>query len=199
METVLKQGYEKILKLFYSDPQVQIHLRDIARKAKLQGNSAFRFLKSLEDEGFLFSRREGNLKKYGLQKNDQTYAVLAFFDIMRLHDLPRLRRQAILSFIHSLQEKPIIAFVFGSTAKRTFHDQSDIDLLLVVNKKINTKEAEGYADAQTAHRIHCIQLTVPQFRDELKLQNNQVVQAAIKTGYPITNHFEYYRMLYEGI
>ncbi len=195
METILKPGFEKILALFYQDKSAKIHLRDIARKTKLNENSAFRFLKELEKNGLLLSKKDGNLKKYELQKNDKVYSILAYFDVVKLNKLPSLRKKAIFYFLDNLKEKPIIAFVFGSTAKKTYKEQSDIDILLIVNKKIDTKESENYADAQTGLRISCFQITIQEFIDELKLKRDHVVQAAISTGYPITNHIEYYRMI----
>ena len=44
-------------------------MRDIARKTELNENSATRFLKQLEEEGALVSKREGNLKKYYLNSS----------------------------------------------------------------------------------------------------------------------------------
>ncbi len=200
METILKEGYEKILSIFYNNKSASIHLRDIARKAKLNENSASRFLKKLEKEKILISRKDGNLKKYELKKNDIVYSVLSYFDIISLNNLPKIRKNAIIYFLDKLKEKPVIAFLFGSTAKNTYSDKSDIDLLLIVNKTINTKEAEEYTDSQTAIKINCIQINFEEFKEELKLKKDKVIQSAVKTGYPVTNHIEYYREVYnEGI
>lgn len=196
MITILNKGYEKILQLFYSNKSTKIHLREIARRTKLNENSVFRFLKDLEEGKYLVSTKDGNLKKYELLKNDKNYAILAYFDIMRLNNLSSLRRRAVLYFLEHLDEKPIVAFLFGSTAKNTYKEQSDIDLLLIVNRKIATKESESYVDAQTTMRISCAQITVKEFIKESKLKEDHVIQAAINTGYPVTNHIEYYRMLY---
>ncbi len=200
MKTILNSGFEKILTLFYQDKSAKIHLRDIARKTKLNENSAFRFLKELEKSRLLLSKKDGNLKKYELQKNEKVYSVLTYFDVLKLNKLPNLRKKAVFYFLDTLKEKPVIAFVFGSTAKNTYKEQSDIDILLIVNKKIDTKKSEDYTDAQTGIRVSCFQITIQEFIDELKLKRDHVIQAAINTGYPITNHIEYYRMIYnEGI
>jgi len=193
METILKEGYEKILSIFYTDKSARIHLRDIARKAKLNENSTSRFLNKLEKEKILTSRKEGNLKKYWLTNNDIVYLVLTHFDVIKFNNLPRIKKNAIIYFLQEIKEKPLITILFGSTAKCISSEKSDIDLLLIVNKKVNTKEAEEYVDSQTATKINCIQITLDDFKKELKLKNDKVIQSAIKTGYPITNHIEYYR------
>ena len=137
MVTISKTGHNKILRLFYEDKKARLHLREIARKTKLYANSATRFLKQLEDEGFLFSEKDGNLKKYGIKKSEKLSNIFASFDIERLDKLPLARKRAINYFIDKLREKPIIVLLFGSTAKETFRRDSDIDLLLIVNNKID--------------------------------------------------------------
>ena|SRR3989344_3915417 len=197
METILKQGYEKIISIFYQNKLAKIHLREIARKTNLNENSATRFLKELEQNKILIARKDGNLKKYELLLRDKVYSIFSFFDINRFNNLPNLRQKAILYFLQEIKEKPIIAFLFGSTAKNTYKEQSDIDLLLIVNKKIDISKAKEYVDAQTALRISCFQISIDEFKKELKLKQDHVIQAAINTGYPLTNHLEYYRMLYD--
>lgn len=200
METIIKSGYEKILKLFYNEKSAGIHLRDIARRTKLNENSASRFLNDLENKKLLNSKKEANLKKYYLIKNDIIYSIFSHFDIIKFNNIKSIRKNAILYFLNKLEEKPIICIIFGSMAKNIYNESSDIDLLLIVNRKINTNEAEKYADSQTAIKISPIQINYNDFKEELKLKKDNVIQSVINTGYPLTNHIEYYRTVYdEGI
>src|SRR3989344_2854600 len=75
MVTILKTGYDKIMRLFYKDKSLSLHLREIARQTKLHGPSATRFLGSLEKDGILKSKKDGNLKKYSLIKNKPAYLI----------------------------------------------------------------------------------------------------------------------------
>jgi len=200
METLFNKGYYKILQLFYSQKSAKIHLREIGRRTKLNENSVSIFLKKLEKHKIISSMKEGNLKKYGLMQNDKVYNVLAYFDVLRFTTLPHIRQSAILQFLDALDEKPVIALLFGSTAKQTATQESDIDVLLIVNKKIQTKEAIKRVDAQTAQKISDFQVTMKEFMQELKLKQDHVVQSAIQTGFPLTNHLTYYRgMYYENV
>lgn len=200
METILKPGFDKILSIFYTDKSASVHLRDIARRTSLNENSAFRFLKKLEKQGILISKWDANLKKYGIVKSDISYSIFAYFDMLRLMQLPSIRRNAIAYFMDVLKDKPICVIIFGSTAKKTYSDNSDIDLLLIVNSILKTDKAEAYADSQTGLKINVIQVTYDDFKKELKLKNDKVVASAVNTGYPVTNNIEYYRwILNEGV
>jgi predicted nucleotidyltransferase len=195
MTTILKRGIKAILSLFYNNHNTSIHLREISRQTKLEGQSIVRYLNSLEKEKILFSKKEGNQKKYNLRNNDIVYSLLSLFDIEKYNKLPFIKKQAIEYFLNNIDEQPIIAFLFGSTAKGTYRNDSDIDILLIVNKKINTSNGGKIAQAQTNQIINDFQINYKNFIDELKLKNDKVIQAAIETGFPLTNHIIYYRCI----
>ena len=196
MQGILKEGYWKILGLFYKGKDKKIHLRDIARQTKMNENSASRFLVSLEKQNILKSEKDGNLKKYSIRKNNVVYSIFMLFDIEKFNKLPLLRRNAINYFFKELEEKPLVLFLFGSTAKETFTNKSDIDLLIIVNKKIKTEDAQRYAESQTGIRISCFQIKYSAFLKELKTQEDKVIGSAVTTGYPLTNHIKFYEEYY---
>lgn len=196
MENILNKGYWKILELFYKEKDKKIHLRDIARKTKMNENSASRFLNTLEKQNILKSERDANLKKYFIRKNNKVYATLSLFDIEKFNKLPISRRHAIEFFFKYLEKKPIILVLFGSTAKETFTNKSDIDLLMIVNERIKTEDAEKHVSAQTGIRISCFQINYKDFLNEIKTKNDKVIASAVNTGYPITNHIKFYEEYY---
>jgi len=184
------------MQLFYRDKAARLHLREIARQAGLHVPSATRFLNALEKDRILKTEKEGNLKKYSIRKDRQAYLVFAMFDVEKLERLPDIRKRAISHYLDSLPEKPVFAVLFGSTAKETYRESSDIDILIVSNRKMNAKPAEREADAVTAVRISTFQITCKDFLQERKLKEDKVVQSAINTGYPLINHIAYYEALY---
>ena len=199
MTTILNHGTERVLRLFYGAPE-ELHLREIARKTGLYGQSITRYLNQLEKDNILNSRKDANLRKYSLRKNKKVFSILAFFDVERFEKLPFARKNALKHYFSKLEQKPVFAILFGSTAKETFKDNSDIDLLLVTNRKLSTKEAEKEASALTAMKVSTFQITYAHFIQEIKLKSDPVVQSAIFSGYPIYNHIAYYEELnYERV
>ena len=133
MATLLKPGINKILHVFYRKKNEKIHLRELARETKMYGQGISRYLNELEKNKILKSEKIGNLKQYSLLKNQQVYAILAIFDVEKPQKLPILRKNAINTYINALPSSPIFAVVFGSTAKETYKDESDIDILIVMS------------------------------------------------------------------
>jgi predicted nucleotidyltransferase len=196
MMSLIKSGHWKILQLFYTDKTAKLHLREIARKAKLHEPSTTVFLKSLEKDTVLKSEKDGNQKKYTLKLNYKTYSMFQLFDLERFNSLPSIRKNAIKYFLEHLADKPLIMFVFGSTAKGVFKEDSDIDLLLI--SKIKTDEAEKHSENLTGIKISVFQMTLVDFSKEIKLKEDPVIQSAITTGYPVLNNLYYYEVLYDG-
>ena len=193
MITLFKTGYTKIMRLFYRDKDVRLHLRDMSRKTKLHEPSISRFLKNLEKEKILKSEKEANLKKYFINKSKETYFMFEFFDMEKYNKLPNIRKDAMKHYLNKLNEKPIFVILFGSTAKETYSKDSDMDLLLVLNNKIKIDDAEKEVDALTAVKISTFQIIYEDFLEELKLKNDKVVQSALKTGYPLIIIFYFMR------
>ncbi|MDP2749370.1 MAG: nucleotidyltransferase domain-containing protein [Nanoarchaeota archaeon] len=199
MTTLLKPGNEKVLRIFYENKGNSFHLRELARKTKLYGQSITRYLNQLEKVDILKSEKEGNLKKYSLKKNKQVYAALALFDIEKYERLSSIRKNAIASYLSMLKEKPVFVVLFGSTGKETYRSDSDIDLLIITNRKIETKAAEKEADMLTSVKISTFQMIYSEFIKEIKMKEDLVVQSAMFSGYPVINHIAYYEALNERV
>ncbi|MEK6963308.1 MAG: nucleotidyltransferase domain-containing protein [Nanoarchaeota archaeon] len=200
MITILKSGYWKIVQLFYKDKSTKLHLREIARQTGLHEPSTTRFLNALEKDHILKSEKDGNLKKYSITQSNRAYSLFELFDLERFEKLPSIRKNAVKAYLKKLPEKPIFVILFGSTAKETYIKESDIDLLIITNNRVSSKEAEKEADALTAMKISTFQMTYKAFIIELKMKEDKVVQSAIESGYPIINHIQYYEVLCdEGI
>ena len=196
MITILKSGYWKIMQLFYKDKTTKLHLREIARQDKLHEPSVTRFLNSLEKDQILKSKKDGNLKKYSIRQSKRTYILFESFDLEKFERLPSIRRNAVKTYLDNLPEKPVFAVLFGSTAKETYKEDSDIDILIITNNKISAEKAEKEADALTAMKISSFQIIYKDFLIDLKMKEDKVVQSAIQSGYPLINHIQYYEVLY---
>lgn len=197
MKTLLKPSMWKILELFYNNRNHPIHLRDIARKARLNESTTSTHLKNLVKTGILKVEKDANLKKFYLNKT-RIPEIFPLFDSEKLESLPLLRKDAIKLYLNKLDKKPLFVIVFGSSAKGTFRDDSDIDLLEVGHSKERDENAEKYAETQTGIKLQVFKITEENFKDELRIKKDNVVMSALNTGFPVFNAKYFYEVLYNG-
>lgn len=194
METLFKPAAWRIFRLFYNNRNSPLHLRGIARGAKLNESSASRHLNSLVRTGILNEMKEANLRRFTV-KRIAIPKLFPLFDDEKLDSLLLLRRSAIREYLKSLDRKPLLTVIFGSTADKNYTEDSDIDILEVFSGRTDTEAARKHAEAQTGIRIHSFQLTEDEFNEELKEQQDMVVLSALETGFPVWNHRYYYELI----
>lgn len=121
-----------------------VHMRELSRRLKLGMPAVKNHVDKLLKEGVITKRYEGrNLKLYVNRKNRSLTSYLYQIESMRLKRLPKSISNAVFDLVSSLENKPLIAAVFGSYAKGTFTKTSDLDVMLVFNKP--TEEVEKKA------------------------------------------------------
>ena len=196
MTTIFNFGIRRILYLFYQQKKQSIHLREILRRTGISGRGLLQYLQILEQEKILSSHKQGNMKLYTVVPAKRTFSIFTLFDVEKERTLTQRRKDALSAYIQMLPEQPVFVILFGSTAKGTAKEESDVDILLITNKKIKTKDAEKEADILYAIKISTFQMVYKDFLKELKLKDDPVVQSALKTGFPILNHIAYYEAMY---
>jgi predicted nucleotidyltransferase/predicted transcriptional regulator len=195
MKTIISKPIKKILELFYEDHDKKIHLREICRKTNLNENTVSQILSRLVEENLLNYEKRSNLKEYFMINNRKSNIIFSLFDLEKFDKIPKIRKKAINLYLENLPEFPLIVVLFGSTAKENFNDNSDIDLFLVVNKKIDDQKAKDYSESQTGIQINSFQINLKDFELEIQLKRDKILQSAIKTGYPIENPELFYKKI----
>lgn len=185
-----------MLRAFYQEKDKKFHLRELARKIKINESSISRHLNALIKNKVLTVEKEGNLKKFCLSKK-LVPVIFPILDKEKLESLPNMRKIAISDYLKKRKEKPLIAIVFGSTAKGTSKEDSDLDILLIGNIKKDII-AINYVESQTGIKIQEFITDEDSFRLDLKLKEDAVLQSAISTGFPIFNAEYYYNIKNES-
>lgn len=120
-----------------------IHLREICRQINLSIPSVKNHLDKLLEEKVITKVKDGrNLKFFVNISNRKTIPYLSKVESNRIGKLPGFVGNVLFDILSSLDRKPLIMLVFGSYAKNSYKEDSDIDVLLVfdsVDKKIEQK------------------------------------------------------------
>ncbi|MBS3167015.1 nucleotidyltransferase domain-containing protein [Candidatus Woesearchaeota archaeon] len=193
--TLFGNGKEKILACFYRNYTKELYFSEILRETKLTQNTTLKHLKNLQTNNLIICTKKIGNTFYKLNpKNKQLYAILAYFDYKKFNELPLDRRRAITDLLDKLKIKPLITLLFGSTAKGTFSKESDIDLLLVYNKKESEdQKLKKDIEAITGVKIQTFIINFDYFKEQILREEDKVITHAIKTGFPLSGNDQFYK------
>jgi predicted nucleotidyltransferase len=198
--SLFSKGKEKILECFYRNRNKEIYFSEILRETKLTQNTTLKHLKNLQQNNLIITTKKIGNTFYRINpKNIQIYSILSYFDYKRFNELPSERRRAILEFLDKLKVKPLIALIFGSTAKGTFGKESDIDILLIFNKKeLKDNQLKQDIESTTGVKIQTFIIDFDYFKEQILKEEDKVITHAIKTGFVISGHDKFYKETLNG-
>ena len=194
------KGKEKIFECFYRNRKKELYFSEILRATKLTQNTTLKHLANSQKLGLVISTKKIGNTFYKINpKNLLVYAIFSYFDYKRLNELPSERKRAINEFLEHIQVKPLIALVFGSTAKGTFGKEGDIDLLLIYNKKeLEDSKLKKDIEATTGVKLQTFIIDFAYFKEQILKEEDSVITHAIKTGFPVTGNDKFYKEVLHG-
>ncbi len=116
---------QKLLTHFFTHPDEQLYVREIAGFILEDAGNLSRELRKLKEEGLFNSSAKGNMKLYSLNK---TYPL--FQELKQIV----FKTEGVQGSLKTLVQKYsgiTLAFIYGSYAKNTETKTSDIDLAVV--------------------------------------------------------------------
>ena len=132
---ILNEQKIAMFESFILNTDEKITASQIAKKHNLNQKSIYLFLEDLEKQGILISEMQGKNKLYQLNKSNQELVrhFLCLIEHLRTfyfyHENPNIKLiiQKILPYIQG------IAAIFGSYAKNTQKETSDLDIFIIGN------------------------------------------------------------------
>ncbi len=111
-----------------------LHLREIARQAKVSSFEAKRELDSLVKLGVLLKSKKGIMSFYSQNQRCSFIGELKGLYLKTEGSIPLIKKE-----LEELNEIKY-AFIYGSFANKTFTQKSDIDLLIIGNTDVGSIE-----------------------------------------------------------
>ena len=141
----LAPGKERLLKIFFRDPWVELHQRELARKAKVPVNNAHKYLGAFVADGLLLRREVANMALLRLNwESDYLLKLLELFEVSQRADflarnksIARLLTKATDTLVRESESHVQLVMLFGSVARETWTSKSDIDLLVLASSSGN--------------------------------------------------------------
>lgn len=193
METIFRRGIYNILKIFYENRNSKVHLRELARKTKLNENSISRFVNELTDYGVLLSFKEDSVRKFCVSAKFLG-AIFSIFDFVKLNSLPFDRKKSIEDYINQLKVKPYCLILFGSSARDQAKQDSDLDLLEITDSKIKSPNLLKNIESERGIRLQVIKLNLVDFTKAI-LEEDAVILSALNNGFPVFGKDFFYEVI----
>jgi len=200
MNNIFGKGKEKILESFYKNKNKEMYFSEILRETKLTQNTTLKHLKKLKDAKLIISLKKIGNTFYKINpKNPQIYSIFSYFDYKKFNNLPSERKRAVNEFLEKIKIKPLIVLIFGSTAKGTFENKSDIDILLIYNnKELRDLKLKKDIESITGVKIQPFIISFNYFKEQIFKMEDKVISHAIKTGFVISGFDLFYKELLNG-
>jgi len=117
----------ELLNVFFLHPDRDFYVREVERISGQDHRNVVRELRNLEAIGLLQSRKQGNLKYYGLNTRFPIYDELKSIVQKTSGAVPLLRETL------AAESEIDVAFIYGSFASGEAIAQSDVDLMVIGN------------------------------------------------------------------
>ncbi len=137
---MIHNKYYEILRQFIRDYSREIYGRQLIGKVNISQKAIALTLEELEKEGILKARKQGNIKYYSLNvEYSEIKDMLIVIEHLRKKEF--LTKYRVLA--HLFKEDKRIVGIFGSYAKDTQKEDSDIDMFIIGKKIPEDYEEKG--------------------------------------------------------
>lgn len=165
LSSTLFPGYRRrVLGLLLLHPEESLHGREIARRTGLPPGTLTRELKRLAAVGLLNCERRGNQLLYGANRRSPIFEELAGI-LRKTSGLADVVAEAL----EPLTDRIGLAFIFGSVARGTETQGSDVDLMIIGSVKFGeVVDALHLAQQQLSRDINPKVFTPREWRNRVQ-------------------------------
>lgn len=114
------------LKLFFEEPQREVHIREYAKIIGKSPATALKYLEDFAGQGLLTSRKGRVVKLYKANEDSDL-----FKDMKRFYNIQKVRSSGLVDFLVDEFNEPEAIILFGSYAHATNDKESDLDICVI--------------------------------------------------------------------
>lgn len=121
-------GQDKILDLFFEEPNRLFQIREIARLTKIPKSTVARILKKLLEEKLIIKKKE-NIIGYMANESNANFRLKK-----KITFLEKIYKSGLITYFEE-QFYPKCIILFGSFSKGEYNKKSDIDIFIQAKEK----------------------------------------------------------------
>jgi len=185
---------EKIYEAYLELREDKLYFNQLKEFTKLSNSSLQNVLDKLVKNNTLWLNKTKSNTFYQI-KNKKIFS-LKFSEIAvnRFNSLNIETRIPLRNFLKNIPKEIHMVVLFGSSSRKEERKDSDIDLLVVSNKKIDLTKNKKEAEITSKHPISIFQATINQFMEN----KDDIIIQVRKTGFPIYKEQNFYEAVLDG-
>jgi len=185
---------EKIYKAYFESKNITLYFNEIKGLSRLSDSSLANTLNKLVHNNILIQEKTKSNTFYKIK--DKKLFALKFSEIaiQKFNNLNTGVKAPLKHFLKNIPQEIHTIVLFGSASRKEEQKESDIDLLIIANKKTDVTNNKKEAEITSKHPISIFQATIDQFTEN----RDDIVIQARKTGFPIYKEQNFYEVVLDG-
>jgi predicted nucleotidyltransferase len=181
----------KIFKTFFELNEEKLYYNQIKEYSKLSHSSVQNVLEKLKKSKILIEEKTKSNKFYKIKDKKIFSLKFSQIAINKFNELNHNIKIPLNNFLKNLPDDIYTIILFGSASIGEEKKNSDIDLLIISNKKYNLSINKKEAEITSKYPLSLFQATIPQF----KSNKDDIIIQARKTGFPIYKEQNFYEVI----
>lgn len=150
----------KILKIFLDNPDRSFYTKEISRNTGIGSGTVNMFLKNIHKDNILTKEIIGNVHLYSLNNDSELVKQLKIFNT-----LIEFKKINLIEKFKKENNNIISLILYGSHANGENDSKSDIDLLILANKKKQFTDIVQKLEKKTKKTISTLMLTITDWQN----------------------------------
>jgi len=182
---------DRVYKAYLESKKPSLYFNEIKELSKLSDSSLTNTLSKLVRNDILVQEKTKSNTFYRIK--DKKLFALKFSEmaIQKFNSLNTGVKVPLKHFLKNIPREIHTIILFGSASRREEQKGSDVDLLIIADKKINLAQNKKEAEITSKHTISVFQASMNKF---IENKDDVIVQAR-KTGFPIYKEQNFYEVI----
>lgn len=181
----------KIFLAYLNSKKFSLYFNELKELSSLSDSSLDHNLKKLVFKEVLFVNKTKSNTFYLLKNKRLVSLKFSELALLKFSDLNRGVRVPLQNFLKGIPQSVFSVVLFGSASRKEETKNSDIDLLVVSNEKLNLNSLKKNVEILSNYPLNIFYCSIQDFVEE----KDHVVIQAKKTGFPIFGEQNFYEVM----
>ena len=182
---------DKIYLAYFETKEAKLYYNQLKEETKLSNSSLQNVLSKLTKQNTI-KQEKTKQNTYYIIKNKKLFTLkFSEISINKFNNLNLNVKNPLRNFLKNIPQTIFTIILFGSASKKEEQKDSDIDLLIVTDKKIDLTKNKKEAELTSKYEISIFTTNITEF---LKNKDDVIIQAR-KIGFPIFKEQNFYEVL----